>query len=87
VLNISYKSYSFPHSNYSKTPYHKVVSNISTYIPNWILEKLPHFIQDQNFDFYSTILAIGLLIVLVTPLKECFQKAQLLVKNLKKYCI
>lgn len=71
----------------AQTPYHEVVSNISTYIPNWILEKLPHFIQDQNFDFYSTILAIGLLIVLVVPLKECFQKAQLLVKNLKKYCI
>jgi hypothetical protein len=24
---------------------------------------------------------------LFVPLKECFQKAQLLVKNLKKYCI
>jgi|Laugresu1bdmlbsd_1035121.scaffolds.fasta_scaffold31054_2 hypothetical protein len=71
----------------AQTPYHEVVSNISTYIPNWILEKLPHFIQDQNFDFYSTILAIGLFVILFVPLKECFQKAQLLVKNLKKYCI
>jgi hypothetical protein len=66
----------------AQTPYNEIFSNISTYIPNFILEKLPNFIQDKSFDSYATILSILLLVIFYVPLN--FQKIQSFV-NQKLY--
>jgi hypothetical protein len=54
----------------AQTPSHKIVSNISTYIPTFILEKLPSFIQDKSFDFYITIGAILYIITSFFTIKK-----------------
>jgi len=70
----------------AQTPYNEIFSNISTYIPSYILEKLPVFIQDKSFDLYATIGATLLIVISFIPFKRYNQKIQFLYKNLKKYC-
>jgi len=48
----------------AQTPYQDIVSNFSTYLPTFVLEKLPTFVQNKSFDKYMLI--IGLILILTT---------------------